>query len=159
MLGRQKVEIPADLPREPRIIEPEREATCGCGFELRKFGDQVIERLSYEPAKIYVIKEHYLNWVFGQMASACPGRSMTRCGRGTARKVASASNSNTSARSESPTRPAQAARVRMRNSSRASKKASFSSDLFETDSLASVAQLYVLRQPERRIPAGPEGIR
>lgn len=59
MLGRQKVEIPAHLPREPRIIEPEHGVACGCGFELRKVGEQVIERLTYEPAKIYVIEEHY----------------------------------------------------------------------------------------------------
>ena len=59
MLGRQKVEIPAHLPREPRIIEPESGATCGCGFELRKVGEQIIRRLSYEPAKVYVIEEYY----------------------------------------------------------------------------------------------------
>ena len=59
LLGRQKVEIPAHLPREPRTIAPESGATCGCGFELRKVGGQIIERLSYEPAKIYVIEEHY----------------------------------------------------------------------------------------------------
>ncbi|MFV0409432.1 MAG: IS66 family transposase [Paracoccus sp. (in: a-proteobacteria)] len=59
MLGRQKVEIPAHLPREPRIIEPEQGATCGCGFDLRKVGEQIIERLTYEPAKVYVIEEHY----------------------------------------------------------------------------------------------------
>lgn len=59
LLGRQKVEIPAHLPREPRIFEPETGATCGCGSELRKVGEQIIERLGYEPAKIYVIEEHY----------------------------------------------------------------------------------------------------
>lgn len=59
VLGRQKVDIPAHLPREPRIIEPEHGVTCGCGFELRKVGEQVIERLTYEPTKIYVIEEHY----------------------------------------------------------------------------------------------------
>lgn len=59
LLGRQKVEIPAHLPREPRIFEPKTGATCRCGSELRKVGEQVIERLGYEPAKIYVIEEHY----------------------------------------------------------------------------------------------------
>lgn len=59
MLGRQKVEIPQHLPREVRVFEPENGAGCGCGFEPRKVGEQIIERLTYEPAKIHVIEERY----------------------------------------------------------------------------------------------------
>lgn len=59
MRGRQKVEIPPHLPRQSRTFEPESGTTCGCGSELRKVGEQVIERFSYEPAKVYVIEEHY----------------------------------------------------------------------------------------------------
>ncbi|MFS4439515.1 IS66 family transposase [Paracoccaceae bacterium GXU_MW_L88] len=59
MLGRQKVEIPPHIPREVRVFEPEKGVGCGCGFEPRKVGEQIIERLTYEPAKVYVVEEHY----------------------------------------------------------------------------------------------------
>lgn len=53
MLGHHRVELTAEL----RIIEPGYGTSCGCGFELRKVGDQIIKRLSYEPARAYVIEK------------------------------------------------------------------------------------------------------
>lgn len=58
-LGRQKVDIPPHLPRELRVIEPEHGAPCDCGCEFRKVGEQIIERLTYRPAEVRVIEEHY----------------------------------------------------------------------------------------------------
>lgn len=63
MRGRQAVEIPDNLPRDLRVIEPENGSICACGCGMRLMGEQVIERLSYKPAEIRVIEEHYLKYV------------------------------------------------------------------------------------------------
>ena len=59
MQGRQKIEIPLHLPRDRRIIEPVGGIICECGCGMRKIGEQVIERLTYKPAEVRVIEEHY----------------------------------------------------------------------------------------------------
>ena len=61
--GRQAVEIPDNLPRDRRVIAPESGSTCACGCGMRLMGEQVIERLSYKPAEIRVIEEHYPKYV------------------------------------------------------------------------------------------------
>ena len=54
-LVRQKLEFPKHLRREePRIIEPDPSQFCSCGCAHRVIGEQVVERLAYKPAEIYV---------------------------------------------------------------------------------------------------------
>ncbi len=57
--GRQKIDIPQHLPRDRRVIEPINGTTCTCGCGMRKIGEQIIERLTYKPAEVRVIEEHY----------------------------------------------------------------------------------------------------
>lgn len=63
MRGRQKISIPDNVPRDVRIIEPEAGTTCSCGCNMRPFGEQVIERLTFVPAQLRVIEEHYPKYV------------------------------------------------------------------------------------------------
>ena len=63
MQGKQAVVIPDHLPREDRIIEPEHGSICSCGCNMRPMGEQVIERLTYRPAEVRVIREHYPKYV------------------------------------------------------------------------------------------------
>ncbi|WP_052265176.1 IS66 family transposase zinc-finger binding domain-containing protein [Ruegeria sp. ANG-R] len=63
MRGRQKILIPYNVPRDVRIIEPEAGTTCSCGCNMRPFGEQVIERLTFVPAQLRVIEEHYPKYV------------------------------------------------------------------------------------------------
>ncbi|MBO9436997.1 IS66 family transposase [Ruegeria sp. R13_0] len=63
MKGKQTVIIPAHLPREDRVIEPKQGAGCTCGCAMRPMGEQVIERLTYKPAEVRVIREHYPKYV------------------------------------------------------------------------------------------------
>jgi len=59
MSGRKTTVIPAHLPRDERIIEPKHDQYCECGCGVRRLGEQEIERLSYKPAEVRVIKEIY----------------------------------------------------------------------------------------------------
>jgi len=59
MGGRKKIEIPPHIPRDKRVIEPENGTICTCGCGMRRIGEQVIERLTYKPAEVRVIEEHY----------------------------------------------------------------------------------------------------
>ncbi|MDA5555139.1 IS66 family transposase zinc-finger binding domain-containing protein [Shimia sp. MMG029] len=61
--GRQKISIPANVPRDIRFIEPETGSICGCGCNMRPFGEQIIERLTFVPAQLRVIEEHYPKYV------------------------------------------------------------------------------------------------
>ncbi len=63
MRGRQKISIPENVPRDIRIIEPETGSTCSCGCDMRPLGEQVIERLTFVPAQLRVIEEHYPKYV------------------------------------------------------------------------------------------------
>ena len=72
--GRRK--LPEDLPR--RVIEirpPEQECRCGsCDADKTEIGREVTERLEYEPASIYVIREERvkLSCPKCQQGVACP---------------------------------------------------------------------------------------
>ena len=59
MGGRKKIEIPSHLPRDKRVIEPKNGTICTCGCGMRRIGEQIIERLTYKPAEVRVIEEHY----------------------------------------------------------------------------------------------------
>ncbi|WP_052265328.1 IS66 family transposase [Ruegeria sp. ANG-R] len=61
--GKQSVTIPAHLPREDRVIEPKQGTECTCGCAMRPMGEQVIERLTYKPAEVRVIRERYPKYV------------------------------------------------------------------------------------------------
>ena len=61
--GKQPVVIPEHLPREDRTIEPEHGSICFCGCQVRPMGEQVIERLTFRPAQVRVIREHYPKYV------------------------------------------------------------------------------------------------
>ncbi|UWQ79079.1 IS66 family transposase [Leisingera sp. S132] len=63
MLGRQAIEFPSHLPKDIRIVEPSDGAVCNCGCGMRLLGEQVIKRLTYKPAEIRVIEEHYPKYV------------------------------------------------------------------------------------------------
>ncbi|WP_102227227.1 IS66 family transposase, partial [Acidimangrovimonas sediminis] len=54
MLGRQKVTIPDHLRREEKVVEPDPSQFCSCGCRHRVISEQVIERLAYKPAEVYV---------------------------------------------------------------------------------------------------------
>ena len=56
-LGRQAVDIPAHLPRDIRVIEPEKGVACNCGCSMHLIGEQTIERLTFKPAEVRVIEE------------------------------------------------------------------------------------------------------
>lgn len=58
-LGRQKVSIPRNLHREVRTFEPLKEQYCACGCGTVRLSEQLIERIAYKPAQIYVIEERY----------------------------------------------------------------------------------------------------
>lgn len=57
--GKQKVSNPAHLRREKKTIEPDPSQFCSCKNCRVQMGEQVIERLGYKPAEIYVIEERY----------------------------------------------------------------------------------------------------
>ena len=61
--GRQAVAIPSHLQREDRIIEPKHGDKCSCGCQMRPMGEEVIERLTYRPAQVHVVREHYPKYV------------------------------------------------------------------------------------------------
>ncbi|UWQ80347.1 IS66 family transposase [Leisingera sp. S132] len=61
--GKQPVVIPDHLPREDRIVEPAQGNTCSCGCSMRPMGEQVIERLTYKPAEVRVIREHFPKYI------------------------------------------------------------------------------------------------
>lgn len=63
MKGKQAVVIPEHLPREEHIIEPKHGSTCSCGCQMRSMGEQVIERLTFRPAQVRVIREIYPKFV------------------------------------------------------------------------------------------------
>ncbi|GLQ25200.1 IS66 family transposase [Sulfitobacter pacificus] len=64
MKGKQAVVIPNYLSREdPRVIEPETGEICSCGCQMRPMGEQIIERLTFRPAQVRVIKEIYPKYV------------------------------------------------------------------------------------------------
>ncbi len=57
--GRQKVSIPAHLRREIVVHEPKVEQFCACGCATARMSEQVIEKLAYKPAEVYVVEERY----------------------------------------------------------------------------------------------------
>lgn len=63
MLGKQAVEIPPHIPRDPKVIRPEHGAKCSCGCTMRQFGEQTIERLTFKPAEVRAIQERYPQYV------------------------------------------------------------------------------------------------
>ena len=56
--GHGRRRLPADLPREPRVIDlPESEKPCPCCGKMRvKIGQEISEKLDYVPAKVKVIQ-------------------------------------------------------------------------------------------------------
>lgn len=63
MRGRQRITLPDNIPRDIRIIEPKSGDTCGCGCNMRPLGEQIIERLTFVPAQLRIIEEHYPKYV------------------------------------------------------------------------------------------------
>ena len=56
--GHGRRRLPADLPREPRLIDlPEDQKPCPCCGKMRqKIGEEISEKLDYIPAKVKVIQ-------------------------------------------------------------------------------------------------------
>ncbi|QIE43291.1 IS66 family transposase (plasmid) [Rhodobacteraceae bacterium SC52] len=57
--GKQKLESPKHLRRETRIMEPDLDQFCSCGCGAVRMGEQIIEKLAYQPAELYVVEEVY----------------------------------------------------------------------------------------------------
>lgn len=57
--GKTKVVNPAHLRREVRTLEPLPDQFCACGCGTVRIGEEVLEKLAYKPAEIYVIEERY----------------------------------------------------------------------------------------------------
>lgn len=57
--GRQKLTNPQHLQREVIVIEPELGQFCSCGCGAALVGEQVVEKLAYRPAEVYVVEERY----------------------------------------------------------------------------------------------------
>jgi transposase len=56
--GHGRRRLPADLPREPRVIDlPESEKPCPCCGKMRKcIGQEISEKLDYVPARVKVLQ-------------------------------------------------------------------------------------------------------
>lgn len=52
----KRAALPANLPRVDRHHEPEH-TNCGCGCELKRVGEDVSEKLDYEPGK-FTVERH-----------------------------------------------------------------------------------------------------
>lgn len=57
--GRQKAADTSHLRRQVVNVEPEPGQFCSCGCHQFRMGEQVIEKLAYKPAEVYVIEERY----------------------------------------------------------------------------------------------------
>lgn len=56
----KRAALPANLPRVERHHEPEN-TMCGCGCELKRIGEDVSEKLDYEPGQFTVERQFVAN--------------------------------------------------------------------------------------------------
>jgi transposase len=63
LLGKQRITIPENIPRDTTTIALPNGAVCDCGCGMVRIGEQTIERLTYVPAQLRVIEERYLKYV------------------------------------------------------------------------------------------------
>lgn len=70
--------LPANLPRKdiPHDI-PESEKICNCGHELKKIGEDIVEKLGYIPAEIYV--ERHIRYKYA--CKNCEGDERNEVGK------------------------------------------------------------------------------
>jgi transposase len=61
----KRTKLPANLPRRDIHHEPEN-TTCGCGQAMKRIGEDVAEKLDYEPG-VFTVERH----VRGKWACAC----------------------------------------------------------------------------------------
>lgn len=57
--GRQKLTNPQHLRREVIVLEPELGQFCSCGCRPALVEEQVVEKLAYRPAEVYVVEERF----------------------------------------------------------------------------------------------------
>ena len=63
MLGRQAITIPDHIPRDETPISPPNGSVFQCGCGMAQIGEETIERLTYVPAQLRVIKEQSPKYV------------------------------------------------------------------------------------------------
>lgn len=63
LLGKQRITIPENIPRDTTTISPPNGAVCDCGCGMVRIGEQTIERLTFVPAQLRVIEERYPKYV------------------------------------------------------------------------------------------------